>query len=137
MNSIRSPKPALAIQWTEEMESGIAEIDVQHRHLVALTNAVVIGHGLHSPALVQSTLSELRAYVAEHFAAEERWMQSLGYATFAEHAREHHKISDYVEDLWACRATLAAENLFEILADWIYHHVAQESAELRLISMCN
>lgn len=58
--------------WTENFETGILEIDVQHRRLVELLNSLVshLAYGAEAPAL-NAVFDQLTQYTLTHFRDEE------------------------------------------------------------------
>lgn len=106
------------MDWEDGMSVGIESIDVHHRQVWRrirhLAGAVSDGRA----AEVRAALRFLHGYLAEHNAAEERWMEDAGYPGAREHARVHAEI---VERIRAARETeerLPPRTLFEA-ADWV------------------
>ena len=86
-------KPAVppaepALRWDEGLRLGVEEIDAQHQALLGhcneLVEAIRQGHGAEA---LGKTMAKLRDYTATHFAAEERYMERIGYPELPPTAR--------------------------------------------------
>lgn len=116
-----------AIRWTPDLSVNIQEIDQQHRHLVEiigeLEHAMLQGA---DRAVMNDVVSELNAYVREHFTLEERWMAKHGYPGLHEHAAQHEafieKLLHFELDHLGGRAEVSRE-LLDFLIDWFKGHV--------------
>jgi len=123
----------MAIQWTEELATGIAAIDDQHRELyaaVASLHAAMRGGMLGE---VPAILEFLERYVTQHFALEEREMTKARYPGLAQH-REAHEA--FVAEFLRQKAALAAvtpSNVLELsswLGAWLRDHVRRIDGEM-------
>ncbi len=85
------------IAWTEEMSVGVAELDDDHRRLIAMLATVDGGPGGGDPL---APLHDLVEYCRGHFAREEAYMATIGYPGLAAHQRQHDALTqDVVESL--------------------------------------
>ncbi len=77
------------MEWQGDYEIGVEQIDAQHRELVRRAERLLaaVEHG--DRAEVGRTLTFLRAYVLEHFRAEQSAMAAAGYPLADDHAEEH------------------------------------------------
>ncbi len=115
------------IGWSNDLSVGIAEIDVQHKKLVALINqlhdAMLAGKGKEATAPV---LKELGRYVGTHFSCEEKYMQQFKYPRFAEHKAQHAaltaKAQDFVAKFESGQAALSMD-LMNFLREWLTGHI--------------
>lgn len=140
-NSLRTNKPvtgksgqANIFIWDRQLETGIPEIDQQHRKLVQLIN--VLGRmksaELENESFVESMLrifDELSAYVDYHFRFEEELMDH--YLGDNEHRDEHrHAHAEFTREINEARAsshdrpTEAAERALTFLSKWLLTHFA-------------
>ena len=118
----------MAIEWTEDLATGIEEIDDQHR---ALYDAISDLHdAMRRSRLdrVPAVLEFLSGYVAEHFATEEREMAATGYPGLDEHRAAHLAFGvDYrqlVARVEGSRITpLLVLELSTWLGEWLRDHV--------------
>lgn len=77
-------------QWTEELATGIAEIDKQHQEIFSRLNSLLEAcNRQKGREEVASYLCFLEDYVSEHFLAEERQMLAYSYPGLAAHREEH------------------------------------------------
>ncbi len=88
------------IEWKDEFNLGIEEVDSEHRTLVALINALhdamLAGAGR---ADVVEGISEIYALVSAHFEREETLMREMRYMAFAEHKEDHEVLLDDLREI--------------------------------------
>jgi len=121
--------------WTEELATGISEIDAQHRdlyaHVAALLRAVEDGHLYR----VVKTLGHVEQYVDAHFTTEERCMRLAAYPRLEEHRALHEAfVAEFrererrllVDEPWR---PLVIE-ISEWLGAWLRDHVGAVDAEM-------
>lgn len=124
----------MPVQWTEDLATGIDQIDAQHRALyrqvAALHEAMRTSRLDQVPAVVEF----LQRYALEHFATEEREMAAAAYPGLAEHRRHHQR---FVDEFLRQRALLdagitpsAVVNLSQWLTDWLRDHLRRVDAEM-------
>ncbi len=90
-------------QWSPLFETGLDEVDAQHRRLVELVND--LGDKLDSgePERIDATLTALADYTVYHFGCEEALMDAAGVdAEYAERHRDTHRrfvqqVTDWME----------------------------------------
>ena len=88
------------IDWRDEFEIGIEEIDYEHRELIALINeAYKAFESAMDPAAVAAFFGEIYARILAHFALEESIMQGLRYDEFDAHKAEHEELLDDIRDI--------------------------------------
>jgi methyl-accepting chemotaxis protein len=116
-----------ALKWGDNWSIGHAEIDADHQALVRtvneLSSAMMEGKGRE---LLASILDRLAAYVAGHFAREERIWEKGGLPGLEEHRRLHAdlaaKVAGLITDFRSGRATLTMETM-AFLREWLVDHV--------------
>lgn len=124
----------MPVQWTEDLATGIDQIDAQHRafyqQVSALHEAMRTSRLDQVPAVVEF----LQRYALEHFATEEREMAAAAYPGLAEHRRHHQR---FVDEFLRQRALLdagitpsAVVNLSQWLTDWLRDHLRRVDAEM-------
>ncbi|HSN51318.1 MAG TPA: bacteriohemerythrin [Woeseiaceae bacterium] len=88
------------IEWNDEFNLGIEEIDSEHRALVALINALhdAMSAGAGRADIVEG-MSQIHALVAAHFAREEAFMREARYMAYAEHKEDHEVLLDALCDM--------------------------------------
>ena len=115
------------VEFTEDLITGIDDIDRHHRAMVAWANRLLgteVDHGL-----ATHTMAALVDYIAYHFAAEEEAMVRLGYEGLEKHRAQHQRIAREAERLQVDvaaglgRATLVKLQCF--VEDWFFQHIRQ------------
>ncbi|MCK5325260.1 MAG: hemerythrin family protein [Woeseiaceae bacterium] len=88
------------IEWKDEFNVGVAEVDYEHRELVALINALHddMGTGAGRDDIIRS-LGEIYAQISAHFALEEKFMRESRYMAYAEHKEDHEILLDDLRDI--------------------------------------
>ena len=118
------------IEWTDELNVGIPEIDRQHRGLIALVNeldrAMRERRGQEETGHVALKLVD---YVRTHFALEEELFRKHGYPEAYEHTRRHveftRRAHEFRIEAEAGKLLLSVE-ITRFLRDWISHHIKVE-----------
>ena len=80
--------------WNRNFETGIAEVDAQHRRLVTLLNTLVSHLTVQADApTLNAIFDELSDYAVNHFASEEQiWQEAFGDDAWAlQHHDSHHQ----------------------------------------------
>lgn len=123
--------------WNRNFETGIEEIDEQHRVLVDILNRLAQDCAA-SPESFQSSrvLEELLSYAAYHFRSEERiWNEHLGEA---EMVRNHHDSHQMFFVRIQMLRNSDAENrellreLLEFLTHWLAFHILESDRRMAL-----
>lgn len=123
-----------SFQWDSHFETGLAEIDDQHRALVELINRFGDALGASSVETTDVTrvvFGELNAYARFHFRAEETLMEEarVDHRTLTEQRASHAEFCREIEALWEEEtndANTAAERLHRFLVDWLAYHILGE-----------
>lgn len=122
-----------AFVWDARFETGLAEVDAQHRRLVDMVNQLGVllsdGADLEGEAL-KSVFHDLADYARLHFADEERLMAETGVSARHKdtHVANHRQFVNQVLTLWQSRAALhhPAETLHGFLSAWLSVHILGE-----------
>lgn len=122
------------IEWRDDFELGIAEVDHEHRELIALINAAY-AHMQSDPAAgsVDDFLGEIYARIAAHFALEEKMMRERGYDHYGQHKAEHEHLLDEIRDLmdaYEDGELRGASELGARLEAWFTGHFRTQDARL-------
>ena len=88
------------IEWRKEFETGVSEVDHEHRELVDIINELhdQIGAGAQKETIA-SFLGEVFARISAHFALEETVMRKHDYDEYADHKADHEKLLDDLRDI--------------------------------------
>nr|MBQ8253638.1 hypothetical protein [Lachnospiraceae bacterium] len=126
--------------WSKSMETGIPDIDTQHKQLFK------IGRDLEQLIRIQcigitdkqilDVVCELRDYTGYHFYEEERMMQEMCYARISAHKKYHKRCSDFIMKLDLPK--IKAEPLEQMkmikeeVQSWIMDHVLSEDRDMTI-----
>jgi hemerythrin-like metal-binding protein len=121
-----------AFVWSERLETGIASVDQQHRHLVDIVNRLgnILIDGKAAQDDISGLFGELATYAQQHFADEERLMTQAGIDAHHGQLHQQHHVQ-FVEQLtrmWNGRSELKnpAEVLQGFLSSWLTFHILEE-----------
>ena len=126
------------MMWKDSYRLGVERIDEQHMELFRMTedlvNAVKDGASVQD---YQKALGFLKDYVIYHFRDEEAYQQSIGYAGFEAHQREHQQFTQtvlaYEKKLIASHFALSdVKDLAGTVVAWLVYHVTD--ADQRIVS---
>ena len=88
------------IEWREEFETGIPEVDAEHAHLIDIINKFLRElDEKPSKEVVSGILAQIEAKIASHFALEEKLMRERGYKNFAEHKADHDALMAEIREI--------------------------------------
>jgi len=119
------------LKLTEDLLTGITEIDKQHRELFARGNAVLFPEtGKMAPEDVISALEFLLQYVDEHFSAEERLMKHYEYERLEGHRKQHQRLRKDFEEIYRRSKKTDSvrgleSELYYLFSDWYVYHIMQ------------
>lgn len=121
----------MAIEWTSRFETGIPEVDGDHRRLVELINeldAILAENG--GFERTGAVIDALIDYADYHFKREEAMLDRVGYAQAADHAAIHasfgHLLGHLVGDCMLTPSHETARRLRDYLRDWLINHILVE-----------
>jgi hemerythrin len=122
------------IEWQKEFETGVAEVDHEHKELVELLNELhaKLGAGA-SQEEVSAFLGEVFAKISAHFALEEHLMRESAYIEFEDHKDDHEELLDQIRDMMD-QIDADPQKSFEILEErlsgWFERHFSTFDARL-------
>ncbi len=117
-------------QWDKYFETGHDAVDLQHKHLVDLTNEFGrrLSEGSLSSLDTEKIFNELVSYTQYHFEEEEGWMVQVG--VDPRHIRVHRDVHrGFLEDVKQLHTEIDLEKaetvmpLFEFLINWLVYHI--------------
>jgi len=120
----------MSIEWSEELATGVPEIDAQHRELFNRFGMLLAscneGKGKEE---VLRLLTFLGDYVKTHFATEEALQLKHGYPEYREHKAEHKEFTAQVDRLKTQVAEEGATLSLVILTNktlvqWLVQHIS-------------
>lgn len=117
--------------WNRSLDTGIAVIDEQHRHLVGilarLFEAMQEGSG---QRVLGEIIDQLQVYALEHFRLEEELMQRQGFPDLEAHRGEHALFQRKVADLQRQQQGGEADGVLSVqavlfLRNWLTEHIGR------------
>lgn len=115
------------ITWTQErFATQVAQHDEEHKELFNLLNSLHAKVGAGERSSIGAALDSLIAFVAEHFASEEKNMSQVNYAEFKQHKEEHDSLVKLCLDLQSefhAGLTQINEQTTMYLRDWLIRHI--------------
>ncbi len=121
------------ISWKEDYEIGIAEVNQQHRRLVALINDLYLAMEVGTTAESEMVLQGLIEYTGTHFADEERLQERHGFPELDAHRKLHKEllgeVLDYGKRFQDAEPGVEA-NLMWFLKDWLLNHIKLQDAKI-------
>ncbi|WP_072388740.1 bacteriohemerythrin [Hyphomicrobium sp. CS1BSMeth3] len=123
------------IEWQTEFETGVREVDHEHRELVDLINALHSKIGSNAgKEVIGGFLGEVFAKISAHFALEETVMRKHRYDEYAAHKADHEKLLDDIRDIIDAHESGAfvdyEEALGRAVRDWFVDHFKSKDARL-------
>lgn len=123
------------IEWRKEFETGVADVDHEHRELVDLINRLhenIAGGAARTR--IAEFLGEVFARIAAHFALEESIMRKHAYDEYEAHKAEHEKLLDEIRDIMDAQqddpSSAYADGLALTVRDWFVNHFKSKDARL-------
>lgn len=113
------------LHWTADLDTGIEEIDQQHKQLVDCINALYDAHHSGSRERMAQAIAELVDCTVAHFAFEELLLEQSDYPLFAAHARLHH---NFIQKITALQSRFAAgeavgQEFLDLMETWLFVHI--------------
>lgn len=122
------------IEWKDEYALGIEEIDEQHKQLFEIADRIY--------ALIQNNLvmdkydgiveiiNELKEYTIYHFAAEEKYMESIGYKKIFSQKVAHNEFLQKMEEIDLTKID-NGQNAYlmetlDFVVEWLGQHILRE-----------
>ncbi|WP_456381692.1 bacteriohemerythrin [Persephonella sp.] len=115
------------IEWSEELELGIPEIDQQHRKLVEMLNEFYteLEEG-HQKEAVEHFLKNLEDYLHYHLDYEEKFMEEKGFPETDNHKKVHQMFKNlYAEEKqrYLEGDSKALRELVAFTFSWLFSHI--------------
>ncbi len=115
------------ITWNDTLSVNVAEIDRQHRNLIAIINelndAMRLGKG---KDVLGKIVNSLISYTATHFKTEENYFAQFGYPDTEDHKKEHaafvQKVLSFKEGFEKRELSLTID-VMSFLSDWLKNHI--------------
>lgn len=119
------------IEWRKDFETGVPDVDHEHRQLVDLINALAAEVEAGAPRdRIQQFLGEVFARIAAHFALEESIMRKHAYHGYPAHKAEHEALLDDIRDIMDEAQSDYSAALSQTVRDWFVNHFKSKDAQL-------
>lgn len=123
------------IDWRKEFETGVEEVDHEHKELIDLLNTLHEKLGTDvSREEVRGFLGDVFTSISSHFALEETVMRKHKYDEYQAHKSEHEQLLDDLRDIMdAFEANEALDyksTLADAVRDWFVNHFKTKDARL-------
>lgn len=126
----------MSIVWRDEMSTGLAWQDEQHKELVLKINQLLEALDSHSaPSVVKGLIDFLGEYAMKHFHAEEKYMLEHNCSTSPQHRKCHSEfIATWTElrSMYASQgaSTMVVLKLQQFLRTWLIDHMLTMDKEM-------
>lgn len=123
--------------WNRNFETGIAEVDAQHRRLVTLLNTLVSHLTVQADApTLNAIFDELSDYAVNHFASEEQiWQEAFGDDAWA--LQHHDSHTGFIDEVLRLRAEEGVKPLEDVIEDivsflthWLALHIIESDKRM-------
>lgn len=112
------------IPLPDDLEIGIAEIDLQHRQLRVLLERLEHSADMRYGYAANAILDELAIQTRIHFAVEESLMRLLSFPHADAHIAEHRRLTEQLEKLRKRAQDFeVAKGLSSFIQTWLVNHV--------------
>jgi hemerythrin-like metal-binding protein len=118
------------IEWDRGLETGIPELDEQHKLLIICFNnlAALVEQGK-DPEKIQEALGDLRNSTSSHSSFEEALMERAHYPEATRHQRIHGDLQAQMDELFnriSQERIAMTLPVVDFLAGWLVHHIKGE-----------
>ena len=116
------------LNWTSDLDTGIAEIDNQHRRIVDYIKRLNELRHTHDRAGLSDVIGEMVDYTMSHFAFEESLMENAGYLFSGPHKKVHDLFVRKVAEMQSRfeGGEDVTEELHGMLSRWLFNHIRNE-----------
>lgn len=116
------------LSWSDDLNTGIAVIDGQHRRIVDMINELYAAQHDGARENVALVIEELVDYTSSHFAFEEAMLEEAGYVFTKAHKRVHELFIRRVEDYRARfrQGEDVCDELRSLLGRWLFGHIRND-----------
>ncbi len=112
----------MSIDWDESLNTGVEEMDADHRGLISLANSVQAAGQAGNQEDVLRLALEFSSYCDDHFVMEEEFMRDIGYPQRMSHKSDHDQmLADLDKIIGHVHSNIEAST---VMADFIYRWTA-------------
>lgn len=115
------------VLWNEKYNTGIKEIDDQHKKLVKILNDLYESFVDRTTIeRLKEVVKEMTAYTEYHFGVEEKYFNEFNYTGANEHIAEHQifvkKVKTFQKDMEQGKISVTFQ-LMNFLRSWLIEHI--------------
>lgn len=123
------------LKWNDEYKIGIENIDEQHKEIFRRTSLAMESLMKDQEDGIRKVLEFLKAYVIDHFQAEEKFQISIDYPEKEKHAELHREFVDTVMSMIdefdkSKDKKVASITVNTVLIDWLINHICVEDLKI-------
>ena len=114
--------------WLPELDTGIDEIDRQHRRIVDYINQLHEVRATHDREVLGNVIGDMIDYTVSHFVFEEALMESAGYSFSGPHKKVHDLFTRRVSEMKTRfdAGEDVTDELHGMLSRWLFNHIRNE-----------
>jgi len=116
------------LYWVPELDTGIEEIDTQHRRILDYINRLYELRDTRDRVRLGEIIGDMVDYTMSHFAFEEGIMESAGYMFAGPHKRVHElftrKVAEFKKRFDAGEDVTS--EMHGMLSRWLFNHIRNE-----------
>ena len=125
--------PAKLIRWTDDLNTGVPEMDRQHQRLIELINGLFDAMKKNSEqSIIAKHVDGLAEYTVTHFDQEEQLMARYHYPEIEAHKRIHKKFVAKVNEFNKrihSEERVSAADIITFLKDWLISHIQHKDRD--------
>lgn len=108
--------------------TGIAEMDEEHGHLIAIYNLVVEAETIPGdPYIIQTAVLLLKDYASQHLAHEEAVLAANGYVETSEHIARHDSLRIQLQAILekVKDGSVSVSEFRQFIWEWLINHIGK------------
>lgn len=126
----------MPITWSEDLSTGIEEIDNQHKEIINRINMIDEASEKHiEEEDIDKIVRFLGGYVIDHFDTEDKFMIQYNYPKYDSHKAEHMK---FLKNFAVFKRVCEAEDSTSLIilaiknqvVDWLVRHIREVDKEM-------
>lgn len=120
------------LAWSDDLDTGIPELDAQHRVMVEHVNRLYQAAAAEDSKELVAAMDALIECLQEHFEFEEKVLEMIQFAGLEDHSETHGSILDRLRDYRARLQTAPAPEAQEIvdtLGPWVVDHIRHDDLD--------
>lgn len=114
--------------WTADLDTGIGEIDRQHRRIATYINTLYDLRASPDRQALSRVIADTADYTESHFAFEENLLEQAGYDFEGPHKKVHELFIRRIVSIQQRfeNGEDVAEELHQVLSRWLFSHIRTE-----------